>query len=161
MIPIKAIELNASCPNTDQEMHRNVDRVLELVEVMKNESRHPLFLKLSPQQDYIELAKRSSSYVEAFSINSVPWKMIFPHQKSPLLRFGGGGVSGKVAQKITWKMLADLSQATTTPLIGPSVWSYEDLEKIRSRGASAISFGSIFLKHPLRPLKIVRRDQMS
>jgi len=40
--------------------------------------------------------------VEAISINSVPWRVVYPDRESPLTRFGGGGVSGKNAQPCAW-----------------------------------------------------------
>lgn len=157
-IPIQAIELNASCPNTHQELHQNVDKVISSVKLMKENSPHPILLKLSVNQDYLSIAKQTEGFAEALSINSVPWLIAFPDQKSPLENLGGGGVSGKAAQAHTWKMVKELSEAVKTPVIGPSVWDYEDISKLRAIGAKAISFGSIFMKYPWRPTQYVKKE---
>jgi len=157
-LPIKGIELNASCPNTHQELHQNVDKVVTAVKIMRENTSHPLLLKLSVNQDYVSIAQQSEGIVEAFSINSVPWNYAFPGVASPLSSLGGGGVSGKVAQTYTWKMLKQLSEGVKTPVIGPSIWEYSDIQKVRDLGAKAISFGSIFMRYPWRPTAFVKQD---
>lgn len=157
-IPIKGIEFNASCPNSDQELMSNVEKVIEVVRQIRKNSDHPLILKLSIHQDYLQIAKETENLVEAISINSVPWRVIFPNQKSPLAKLGGGGVSGKIAQNYTWKMVKELSENTKTPVIGPGVWEYADIQRLRDLGAKAISFGSIFMKYPWRPTAFVKKE---
>jgi len=34
------------------------------------------------------------------------------------------------------------------PVIGPSIWGYKDIVRVRSRGADAISFGAVHLRFP-------------
>ncbi len=157
-IPIQGLELNASCPNTHQELHQNVEKVVESVKLMKQSSPHPILLKLSVNQDYLMIAKKTESFAEALSINSVPWSYAFPEQESPLKAFGGGGVSGKTAQIYTWKMVKELSSAVKTPVIGPSIWEYEDMQKVRNLGAQAVSFGSVFMRYPWRPTRYVIKE---
>jgi dihydroorotate dehydrogenase len=157
--PIRAIELNASCPNTEHEISKNAETVISAVRLMKERARHPLWLKLSVNQDYLSIAREVEGRAEALSINSVPWKVAFPDKKSPLGRFGGGGISGRIARPWTWRMVEELSQKTKIPVIGPGIWEFEDLEELRKRGAKALSFGSIFLRYPWRPTAFVKRDQ--
>ena len=82
--------------------------------------------------------------VEAIAINSVPWTYAFPDKRSPLARFGGGGVSGKIAQKWTWQLLEEIVRSSSIPVIGPSPWVYDDIQKLFDLGAKAVSFGSVF-----------------
>ena len=151
------LELNASCPNSISELMHNPDLVIVACERIKEVSEYPLLLKLSVAHEYKSIARATEDIVEAISINTVPWKMAFPMQKSPLAALGGGGVSGKIAQVWTWKMLEDLAGATKTPIIGPSIWEYRDMEKLRGLGAKAISFGSVFIRYPWRPTLFVRK----
>jgi dihydroorotate dehydrogenase len=157
--PLKALELNASCPNTSQEIHHNTDLIIQAAKKIRSATRHPLILKLSIHQDYVAIAKATEGIAEALSINSVPWKIAFPKQTSPLEKFGGGGVSGKAARDWTWKMVKDLSQGSITPVIGPGIWEFEDLDRLRQLGAKALSFGSIFMRYPWRPTDFVKRDK--
>lgn len=43
------------------------------------------------------------------------------------------------------------------PIIGCSIWDYEDIDNLYNIGCEAISFGSIFLRYPWRPTTFVRR----
>lgn len=147
------LELNASCPNTESQ---DSARVIASCEMVKTNSRLPLILKVSVTHDVSRIVKEVEDLVEAISINSVPWETAFPNRHSPLAKFGGGGVSGKIAQPFTWDLVEKLTELTTIPVIGPSVWDFDDLEKVRNLGAKAISFGSIFTRYPWRPTQYVR-----
>jgi dihydroorotate dehydrogenase len=105
------------------------------------------------------IVKELGNSVEAFSINSVPWEIVFSNTSSPLVSLDGGGVSGKVIQPYTWELVRKIVEITNVPVIGPSVWDFDDLEKVRNFGAKAISFGSIFLRYPWRPTLFVKKDK--
>jgi dihydroorotate dehydrogenase (NAD+) catalytic subunit len=156
---IRAIELNLSCPNTKDHAHRTTEKIVGIARHAARLSFLPLIAKLSYTQDYLAVAREISkeSRVEAFAINSVPWAAIFPDHPSPLEKFGGGGVSGRIIQGYTWKMVEELAIATSVPVIGPSVWDYEDIQRVTDKGAKAVSFGSVFVRHPWRPTRFVRR----
>ncbi|MFH1049010.1 MAG: hypothetical protein V1732_05105 [Patescibacteria group bacterium] len=154
---IVGIEFNASCPNTNPCLLENAGMVIETCRSIKEVSAHPLILKLSYAQPYLKIAKETENVVEAISINSVPWRIIYPNKKSPLAKYGEGGVSGKVAQKYTWKMAAELAKETTTPVIGPSIWEFEDINRLRILGASAYHFGAIFLPCPWKPTRYIKK----
>lgn len=157
-VPIRAIELNASCPNTEKELLGNAALVIEMVRAIRAACPHPLILKLSVVHDYVGIARACEGMVEAIAINSVPWSVVFPGELSPLARFGGGGVSGRAAQPWTWKMVQQLATATPIPIIGPGVWEFSDIAHLRELGAKAVSFGSIFLRYPWRPTACVKRE---
>lgn len=153
-------EVNISCPNTSDDLLSNAMLAVESCRVVKKKSRHPVIAKLSVAHDIPTIVKiiTEEKLAEAFSINSVPWSVVFPGKKSPLAKYGGGGVSGKAAQPFTWELVHRLKHLTDIPVIGPGVWDFDDMAKLRAIGASAISCGSIFLKYPWRPTNFVRRD---
>jgi len=153
------LEINASCPNTKTDILQDAARIINSCEVVKTNSRLPLILKLSVTHDVAKIVKETKGVIDAIAINSVPWTVVFPDRQSPLLKFGSGGISGKVAQPFTWGLVKRLAELTTTPIIGPSIWNFSDLEAVRSLGAKAISFGSIFLPYPWRPTLYVRKKQ--
>ena len=153
------LEINASCPSTEGDLLENTEKVIRGCLAVRKVSRFPLILKLSVVHDIrLIVAGMDNEDIEAISINSVPWETIFPDKKSPLAHLGGGGVSGKIAQPYTWGLVKDLVSLTSIPVIGPSVWDFEDIAKLREIGAKAISFGSIFLRYPWRPTQFVRKD---
>lgn len=142
-----AIELNVSCPNVGcADNHQ----VISLCKSVCGETKRPVILKLSVTHDYKDIIPEVEGLrrLEAISINSVPWDVVFPGKKSPLAKYGGGAVSGKAAQKYTWEMVKGLTKITNIPVIGPSVWEKGDIEKLYELGAQAIGFGSIFLRKP-------------
>ncbi len=156
------MELNTSCPTSESGLIGDDDaaqKIIERCETVKRFSRFPLILKLSVTHDLEAIVPAVEGMVDAFSINSVPWARIFPDKRSPLAALGGGGVSGKAAQPFTWKTVELLSQKTKVPVIGPSIWEFSDIAKLRQLGAKAIGFGSIFLRYPWRPTLFVRRDR--
>ncbi len=158
-----AVEYNTSCPNSraEKDLMENVDAVVELALIANKYSYHPIIIKLGCQQKYLEIAKRLTQICAAISINSVPWKIIYPNKLSPLPeQFGSGGVSGLVAQPYTWSMLNELNHLGSIPVIGTSVWDYPDMIGLHHIGAGAISFGSIFIKGPfscLEPNQFIKR----
>lgn len=153
------LEINASCPNTETCILQDTARVIASCEAVKTNSRLPLILKMSVTHDVSKIVKEVEGIVDAISINSVPWTMAFPNLRSPLENLGEGGVSGKVAQPFTWGLVKKITELTTIPVIGPSVWDFSDLEKVRNFGAKAISFGSVFLHRPWSPTMYVRKEQ--
>lgn len=182
-----AIELNLSCPNaahklqssTFSEKDENAAQMaiaLEAVETIEKvcfSSKHPVIVKLSCNQPFLQIARLLSArnIAEAISMNSVPWETVNPGKKSPLHRLekrikgGGGGVSGQEAQPYNWSAMSQLANdpgdstlaGNKIPVIGASIWRYSDIEKVFNLGSKAISFGSISIGRPLAPTRYVRR----
>jgi len=151
---VVGIEFNTSCPNTDP---FTVDFIIRVAKEIKKETATPLLLKLGFGQPYLVVAQALEGIVEAISINSVPWAIGFLCKPSPLAKYGGGGVSGKAARFFTWKMVKDLAKNSKIPVIGPGIWSYDDIKILESLGASAFHFGAIFLRWPWKPTAFVKR----
>jgi len=156
---IKGIEINTSCPNISHD--QNIEHVVDLVNTAKSRTKHPILLKLGYADPYKEICKELDGIVDAFDvINTVPWDRVFPHVQSPLARYNlNGGVSGL---PITWharKVLMDLAEMNLrTPVIsGGGIYSLEEVYVRESLGAKAFSIGTLFLRNPLLPNKIVAR----
>ena len=156
---IAAIELNASCPNTGEVFYENSVNVMGAVMRLKETTALPVIVKVSVAQDLLFLSEALHGIADAISINAVPWKMVFPSERSPLHHLGGGAVSGKAAQELNWNAVCQLKLKGTIPVIGPSVWRYEDIAALRRIGADAVSFGSVFLRFPHRVTGWVRKDR--
>ncbi|MEY2640728.1 MAG: hypothetical protein RL150_121 [Candidatus Parcubacteria bacterium] len=160
-----ALEVNVSCPNTGHAMDQ-VLQVIDSVKAVRLVSRHPIIVKVSVDQPYLAIARGLVGCAEAISLNSVPWSTAFPNetQKTPLRKLeqrvggGGGGVSGKPAQKHNWEAVAALAKDGSLPVIGPSVMQFADIETLRRLGAQAISYGAIHLLTPWRPTSFVKKD---
>lgn len=157
---IVGIELNLSCPNSPSTDQKPTEKIVSLCQTASGAASHPLIAKLSCTHDYLAIVKElDPTKIQALSINSIPWKAYFGDLPSPLEKYGDGGVSGKIIQPFVWEMVEKLSQTSRIPVIGPSVWDYEDIQKVIDRGAKAVSFGSVFIPYPWRPTLFVRRWQ--
>lgn len=159
-----ALEVNVSCPNTGHAIEQ-AQMVIDSVKAVKRASRHPIIVKVSADQDYLAIARGLVGVAEAISLNSVPWKTVFTNgEQTPLWKLerqvggGGGGVSGKPAQKHNWAAVEALATQGSLPVIGPSAMEFEDMEKLRRLGAKAIGFGAIHLRAPWKPTLFVRKE---
>ena len=158
-----ALEINPSCPNTGHGL-ATTNSVISSVLAVAQVSRHPIIVKLSVDQDYLTIAGYLKGVVQGISLNSVPWGTVYPGRQSPLWRLeekvggGGGGVSGKPAQYLNWKAVRELAKQGAVPVIAPSIMSHADLGTVRALGASAVSFGTLFLRAPWKPTSIVRKE---
>lgn len=168
-----ALEVNVSCPNSGHAMDKT-QQVIDSVKAVKRVSRHPIIVKVSVDQDYIAIARRLVGVAEAISLNSVPWTTVYPNgERSPLYKLerkvggGGGGVSGRPAQKHNWKAVQELAADGSLPVIVPSIMDYEDMAHVRKWGA-AVSFGAIHLptkgkpwtvfSNPCKPTQFVKKE---
>lgn len=154
------IEVNISCPNNDMSSLPIYDGLVTLKRIIN----HPVVFKLSFQQAMnAKLLKRLSeiSGIEALHlINTVPWSDVYPNDISPLYKHVGksGGVSGKDAKPFAIKAIKYATQHTKLPIIGGNgIMCYEDVLEFENAGASAFSIGSLFLRHPTLPNKIIRK----
>ena len=158
---IVAVEINMGCPNVCNDW--NADEVIGNCKLAFENSRHPIILKLSVAHSIEDIIPYVEEFVEAISINSVPWSIAFPNSENPFARYGieDCGVSGKTIQSHTWSFAYKISETTSVPVIYPSVWEFSDIKILKERfGVKAYSLGSIFF-YPWklrRILKEIRRN---
>lgn len=152
-----ALEINAS-QNSRECLTSDAQRVALASRWVKKVSRFPIILKISIAQDIEIIAKQAEGVIEAFSIGGVPWSVIFPNRESPFTHLGTEGeVSGRITQWHNWHLAARLARLSKIPVIGPDIWDYDDIAMIYEFGVKAVSFGSVFLRHPWRPTIFVKR----
>ncbi|MFN4032070.1 MAG: HisA/HisF-related TIM barrel protein [Fimbriimonadales bacterium] len=156
-LSMTAIELNASCPNV---AHCEADAVSHVRAVAQAlaETGHPLIVKVGYDQPYVAIAQALEGVAEAIhAINAVPWRMVYPDRRSPLSKLGGGGVSGEPIRPFVREAVQRLAQATTVPTIaGGGVYTLHDLQELWALGARAFSIGTLFLRAPWLPNRLVR-----
>lgn len=152
---LAGIELNASCPNVPHESA--VRHVVRLAEIIK-QAGHPLIVKVGYDQPYVAIAQALENIAEAIhAINAVPWQWVYPEKPSPLARLGGGGVSGEPIRPMVREAIRQLRQQTRLPLIaGGGIYTLEDLETLWALGARAFSIGTLFLRAPWQPNRLIR-----
>ena len=151
----KGLEINASCPNTKTDILNNSQKIIDSCLIVREKTNLPIILKLSAAHNIKTIIPPIENIIDAISINSVPWNIIYPNKESPLKHLGGGGVSGKLAQEINWNFMQEIIDISPTPVIAPSIWDTKDIEITKNMGAKAFSFGTRFLLAPWAPNQII------
>ena len=156
-----ALELNYSCPNSQEAIKENVQQGIRCIQAVRQQ--HPsLFLiaKISRVHPHEFAQELESSGVNAIhGINTIPYEIIFPedrYPRSPLWQVGGGGVSGGPAFETAFSYNQALRKKVSLPLImGCGVRNIEDVRKYLDIGADAVSLCTLALRHPREAEKII------
>ena len=158
---IKMLELNISCPNVkdggmafgaNPEMARFVTREVRKV------TKKPLLVKLSPNvTNIVEIAKIvEEEGADAISmINTLLGMAIDINTGKPILGNIYGGMSGPAVKPIALRMIHQVSQAVSIPILGMGgISSAQDAIEFFLVGASVISLGTAFFPNPLVALEV-------
>jgi dihydroorotate dehydrogenase len=153
-----ALELNFSCPNSAEEIRKNVQQGINCTHALRQ--RFPeLFLiaKISICHPYEFAQELEGLGVAALhAINTIPYDLLFPGQRSPLQAVGGGGVSGGPALAAAFDYNRGLRQKVSLFLImGCGVRNRADVEKYFDLGANAVSFCTLALRDFKEAEKII------
>ncbi|NQU77850.1 hypothetical protein HQ544_04100 [Candidatus Falkowbacteria bacterium] len=149
---IVGIEVDVSCPNVD-----STRGVVSICRAAKESTSIPLIAKFGYQHP-TWLIREVAPYFQALHlINAVLWATVFPHKKSPLARYGGGGVSGPIIQPFCEDKLKELAGVGVPIIAGGGIDSIEVVKRYAELGASAFSFGTLFLNRPWEPNRIARK----
>lgn len=146
---VKAIELNISCPNVKKGgiTFGTVPSIAaELTKLVKDVSRVPVYVKLSPNvTDIVEMAKAvEDAGADGLSlINTLLGMRIDLRTRKPVLANGAGGLSGPAIKPVAVRMIYQVSQAVSIPIIGMGgIMSAEDVIEFFLAGASAVMVGT-------------------
>lgn len=152
---VNAIELNISCPNVKCGgiTFGTVPEVAaDLTRRVKAASRVPVYVKLSPNvTDIVEMARA----VEAAGadgitmINTLLGMRIDWKTRRPVLANGTGGLSGPAVKPVAVRMIYQVSQAVSIPIIGMGgIMNAEDVIEFFLAGASAVMVGTANFADP-------------
>lgn len=146
---VHALELNISCPNvktggiafgTIPEVAKRLTRMVKAV------SDVPVYVKLSPNvTNIVDMAQA----VEAGGadgltmINTLVGMRIDTKTGKPILANGTGGLSGPAIKPVSIRMIHEVSQRISIPIIGMGgVQTAEDVLEYFMAGASAVAVGT-------------------
>jgi dihydroorotate dehydrogenase (NAD+) catalytic subunit len=156
----RALELNYSCPNSEEAIARNVVQALQCTRKVR--SLYPqlyLIIKLSichPYEFATELERIGVNALHA--VNTIPYDIVFPLQRSPLGEVGGGGVSGGPAFELAYRYNQELRPKVGLFLImGCGVTGRDDVQRYFDLGADAVSLCTLALRKPQEAARIVAR----
>lgn len=146
---VHAIELNISCPNvkTGGIAFGTIPEIAaELTKQVKNASSVPVYVKLSPNvSNIVEMAKaiENAGADGLTMINTLIGMRIDLKTGNPILANKTGGLSGPAIKPVALRMIYEVSQAVTIPIIGMGgIQSAEDVLEYFYAGASAVAVGT-------------------
>ncbi len=159
---IAAIELNISCPNVASEGEMfGLDP--ELAGLVTAEVRQvcdvPLLVKLSPNVTditRIALAVENAGADALSLINTMPGMVIDIRRRQPYLANLTGGLSGPAIRPIAVRIVWQVAQVVSIPLIGiGGVTCADDALQFLMAGATAVQVGTASFVDPGAALRVV------
>ncbi len=160
--PVDMYEINISCPNVSAggiTFGTDPKGVEHITRVIKDHAKKPVIMKLSPNvTDITEIARAAEAGgADALSlINTLTGMKIDIERRSFLLANRTGGLSGPAIHPIAVRMIYQVSQATSLPIIGMGgVASAEDAIELMLAGATAVAVGSANFAHPRITMDII------
>ncbi len=158
---ISAYELNISCPNVKEGgivIGNSPSSAARLTERAKRASTRPLVVKLSPNvTDIAELARAIvAAGADCLSlINTIVGMSIDVNRRRSRLSYGTGGLSGPAIRPIAVRMVFEVSQAVSVPLIGMGgIASTMDALEFIIAGATAVQIGTANYYDPTVTMKV-------
>ena len=140
---IAAIELNASCHNVNFPFETILEESLARA---VPRSRHPVILKVSPDEDYGWQARLAEQHGCAgiTAINTVKGLRLDPETGEPWLKNRYGAISGPAIKPIGLRVVAELRDAgIRLPIIANGgIRDFDDCREYFWAGADAVSLGS-------------------
>ncbi|MYL46586.1 dihydroorotate dehydrogenase [Virgibacillus halodenitrificans] len=152
---VAALELNISCPNVKEGgIQFGTDPLMaaEVTAMVKRVSDLPVYVKLSPNvSNIVEMAKAvEKAGADGLSmINTLTGMQINLKSRKPLLANKTGGLSGQAIKPVAIRMIHDVSQHVSIPIIGMGgITSAEDVLEFLLAGASAVAVGTANFQNP-------------
>jgi dihydroorotate dehydrogenase (NAD+) catalytic subunit len=164
---IAAVELNLSCHNVNVDFDSMVE---DVIDAAVRETRHPLIVKLSPDSDYVNVARLAADRGVAAltAINTVKGLRLDPDTGTPFMTNRYGGMSGRCIKPIALRVISELREhGVTLPIIATGgLRTFDDAREFFWSGADAVSFGSeaFLAAHPAAyvaaPLKAAQLERV-
>jgi len=152
---VHALELNISCPNVKTggiAFGTNPNMAATLTKAVKEVSSVPVYVKLSPNvANIVEIAQaiEAAGADGLTMINTLIGMRLDLKTGKPILANKTGGLSGPAVKPVAVRMVHEVSQAVSIPIIGMGgVHSAEDVLEFLLAGASAVAVGTSNFVNP-------------
>ncbi|MBU5208387.1 dihydroorotate dehydrogenase [Bacillus safensis] len=152
---VHALELNISCPNVKTggiAFGTDPNMAASLTKAVKEVSSVPVYVKLSPNvANIVEIAQaiEAAGADGLTMINTLIGMRLDLKTGKPILANKTGGLSGPAVKPVAVRMVHEVSQAVSIPIIGMGgVQSAEDVLEFLLAGASAVAVGTANFVNP-------------
>lgn len=161
---VRAIELNISCPNVKEggmSFGVNCESAYEVVSSVRKAYKGHLMVKLSPNVTDITAIARAAEEAGADSlslINTLLGMAIDVKTRKPKLSTITGGLSGPAVKPIAVRMVWQVAQVVSIPVIGlGGISCVEDVVEFLLAGATAVQVGTYNFVEPDIASKLVHQ----
>lgn len=152
---VHALELNISCPNVKTggiAFGTDPNMAASLTKAVKKVSSVPVYVKLSPNvANIVEIAQaiEAAGADGLTMINTLIGMRLDLKTGKPILANKTGGLSGPAVKPVAVRMVHEVSQAISIPIIGMGgVQNAEDVLEFLLAGASAVAVGTANFVNP-------------
>ncbi|BAO91253.1 dihydroorotate dehydrogenase [Caballeronia cordobensis] len=159
---VAAIEANISCPNLEADgmaFAMLPETTYKAVTAIRRRTRHPFWVKLTPNASNIAAVARAAEHAGADAIvmgNTVLGMAIDIRTRKPKLGNVMGGLSGPAIKPIALRLVHQCYRSIRIPIIGcGGIQSAEDAIEFMLAGASAVQVGTASFRDPGVMQKIV------
>lgn len=156
------LEINISCPNVKEgaiAFGQKAESVYEITGKIKDVSKKPVIMKLSPNvTDIAEMARAAESAgADAISlINTITGMKIDINRRQFALANKTGGMSGPAIKPVAVRMVYQCANAVKIPIIGMGgIASAEDAIEFMMAGATCVAAGAMNFVNPYLTEEIV------
>lgn len=163
---VDAYELNISCPNVDcGGMTFGTDPAMaaSLVSECRKRTNRPMIVKLTPNvTDITEVARAvEAAGADAISlINTLLGMAIDVNKRKPILARVVGGLSGPAVKPVALRMVWQVHQAVSVPLLGMGgISSGTDAVEFMLAGATAVAVGTANFANPRATIDVIEGIQ--
>lgn len=160
--PVDMLEINISCPNVKEggiAFGQDPKAVEMITREVKKYAKQPVIMKLSPNvTDIAEMARAAQAGgADVLSlINTITGMKIDIHKKQFVLANKTGGMSGPAIHPVAVRMVYEVSQAVSLPIIGMGgIMTAEDAIEMMLAGATAVSVGTANFRNPGVTMEII------
>ncbi len=160
---VDGLELNVSCPNIKKggiSFGTDPETLSELVRAVRGATDLPLIVKLSPNvTDIVVLAQAAQAAgADALSlINTLLGMSIDIDSRRPRLTNITGGLSGPAIRPVAVRMIWQVAQAVSIPLIGMGgIMDTSDALEFIIAGANAVAVGTANFVNPQASAEIAQ-----
>lgn len=157
------LEVNISCPNVHgggMAFGASPAAAAQVTRAVKAVTKKPVYMKLSPNVTDIAAVARACEEAGADGvslINTLLGMRLDLRRRKPLLANGTGGLSGPAVFPVAVRMVYQVYEAVSIPIIGMGgVSSAEDVIEMMLAGASAVEVGAANLVNPFACRDMVR-----
>ena len=160
--PVDLLEINVSCPNVKEggiAFGQDPKALEAITKEVKKYAKQPIIMKLSPNvTDITEMAKAAEAGgADILSlINTLTGMKIDINRRTFALANKTGGMSGPAVKPIAVRMVYQVAQAVSLPIIGMGgISCAEDAIEFILAGASAVSVGTANFHNPAVTLEVI------